>query len=372
MKTLKTLVFGAAVAALSLSAGTVTRAQGSDIVDTAVAAGQFKTLAAALQAAGLVDTLKGRGPVHRVRADRRGVRQAAEGHRRGSAEAGEQGQADGDPHLSRRRRQGHGRRRRQAEGRPRPSRAARSRSRRWAAQVMVDNAQRGRRPTSRRERRHPRDRQRHDAEVGAGREDIHPPPFHHSRRRTGAGPVSARSRGFLCTRIPTCRSPPLPPPSNSAARARRWTWVREIMQWHFSPETGCPFWLEWAAQARLGSATRSSAPTTTSTGSAPSRTSGCAAVRCGAGCRRAYAGPPDLRLRNRRQHRRAEVAHQRRRFPHRLRSVQRHPARRMLSEGRRLARWSGRPARAGCASRSSTWRSIAAASASWSISTRAG
>ena len=34
----------------------------SDIVDTAVAAGQFKTLAAALQAAGLVDTLKGKGP----------------------------------------------------------------------------------------------------------------------------------------------------------------------------------------------------------------------------------------------------------------------------------------------------------------------
>src|ERR1700756_5832505 len=33
-----------------------------DIVDTAVAAGDFKTLAAALQAAGLVDTLKGTGP----------------------------------------------------------------------------------------------------------------------------------------------------------------------------------------------------------------------------------------------------------------------------------------------------------------------
>jgi len=33
-----------------------------DIVDTAVAAGSFKTLAAALQAAGLIDTLKGPGP----------------------------------------------------------------------------------------------------------------------------------------------------------------------------------------------------------------------------------------------------------------------------------------------------------------------
>jgi len=34
----------------------------SDIVDTAVSAGQFNTLATALQAAGLVDTLKGPGP----------------------------------------------------------------------------------------------------------------------------------------------------------------------------------------------------------------------------------------------------------------------------------------------------------------------
>ncbi|MBA3948748.1 MAG: fasciclin domain-containing protein [Acidobacteria bacterium] len=37
-------------------------AQQKDIVDTAVAAGSFKTLAAALTAAGLVDTLKGKGP----------------------------------------------------------------------------------------------------------------------------------------------------------------------------------------------------------------------------------------------------------------------------------------------------------------------
>ena len=34
----------------------------ADLVDTAVAAGQFNTLAAALTAAGLVDTLKGEGP----------------------------------------------------------------------------------------------------------------------------------------------------------------------------------------------------------------------------------------------------------------------------------------------------------------------
>jgi len=34
----------------------------ADIVDTAVAAGSFKTLVAAVQAAGLVDTLKSKGP----------------------------------------------------------------------------------------------------------------------------------------------------------------------------------------------------------------------------------------------------------------------------------------------------------------------
>jgi uncharacterized surface protein with fasciclin (FAS1) repeats len=37
-------------------------AHAKDIVDTAVAAGSFKTLATALQAAGLVNTLKGPGP----------------------------------------------------------------------------------------------------------------------------------------------------------------------------------------------------------------------------------------------------------------------------------------------------------------------
>ncbi len=37
-------------------------AKAADIVDTAVSAGQFETLVAAVQAAGLVDTLKGDGP----------------------------------------------------------------------------------------------------------------------------------------------------------------------------------------------------------------------------------------------------------------------------------------------------------------------
>jgi len=58
----KKLMAGAALVALTLAMGSTVRAQGKDIVDTAVGAGQFKTLAAALQAAGLVETLKGKGP----------------------------------------------------------------------------------------------------------------------------------------------------------------------------------------------------------------------------------------------------------------------------------------------------------------------
>ena len=51
-----------AIAAAVVIAGAPAQAQNRDIVDTAVAAGQFKTLAAALSAAGLVETLKGAGP----------------------------------------------------------------------------------------------------------------------------------------------------------------------------------------------------------------------------------------------------------------------------------------------------------------------
>ncbi|MGO4386371.1 fasciclin domain-containing protein [Microvirga sp. 2YAF29] len=51
----------ATVAALGIVAGG-SSARAADVVDTAVAAGQFKTLAAALTEAGLVSTLKGSGP----------------------------------------------------------------------------------------------------------------------------------------------------------------------------------------------------------------------------------------------------------------------------------------------------------------------
>ncbi len=51
-----------AAAAAAGIAGASARAAETDIVDTAIAAGQFETLAAALDGAGLVATLKGPGP----------------------------------------------------------------------------------------------------------------------------------------------------------------------------------------------------------------------------------------------------------------------------------------------------------------------
>jgi uncharacterized surface protein with fasciclin (FAS1) repeats len=55
----------ACLATLGLAAAPIGAAnlqEKKDIVDTAVAAGDFKTLATALEAAGLVETLKGKGP----------------------------------------------------------------------------------------------------------------------------------------------------------------------------------------------------------------------------------------------------------------------------------------------------------------------
>ncbi len=53
---------GAGVASLFLATAAFAGSKSQDIVDTAVSAGSFKTLVAAVQAAGLVDTLKGAGP----------------------------------------------------------------------------------------------------------------------------------------------------------------------------------------------------------------------------------------------------------------------------------------------------------------------
>jgi uncharacterized surface protein with fasciclin (FAS1) repeats len=60
MKVIARTALAAAIATV-LTAAPVA-AQGRDVVDTAVAAGQFKTLAAALTAAGLVPTRQGAGP----------------------------------------------------------------------------------------------------------------------------------------------------------------------------------------------------------------------------------------------------------------------------------------------------------------------
>jgi len=59
----RVIVTVAAIAVLvPVSGAARLQAQSQDIVDTAVAAGSFKTLATALKAAGLIDTLKGKGP----------------------------------------------------------------------------------------------------------------------------------------------------------------------------------------------------------------------------------------------------------------------------------------------------------------------
>ena len=63
MKTFSAIALGVVAAATFIgTAASPVRAQQKDIVDTAVAAGSFNTLAAALQAAGLIETLKGKGP----------------------------------------------------------------------------------------------------------------------------------------------------------------------------------------------------------------------------------------------------------------------------------------------------------------------
>jgi uncharacterized surface protein with fasciclin (FAS1) repeats len=59
---LKAASFALILSVLTVAMPAVAGAAQKDIVDTAVAAGTFNTLAAALQAAGLADTLKGKGP----------------------------------------------------------------------------------------------------------------------------------------------------------------------------------------------------------------------------------------------------------------------------------------------------------------------
>jgi uncharacterized surface protein with fasciclin (FAS1) repeats len=64
LKVTSIVMAAALVLSLAIGAYAGPKAASQDIVDTAVAAGSFKTLAAAPQAAGLVDTLKGKGPFY--------------------------------------------------------------------------------------------------------------------------------------------------------------------------------------------------------------------------------------------------------------------------------------------------------------------
>lgn len=59
---MKKLALFAAILLIATASFAANQGGSKDIVDTAVAAGKFNTLAKALQAAGLVDTLKGKGP----------------------------------------------------------------------------------------------------------------------------------------------------------------------------------------------------------------------------------------------------------------------------------------------------------------------
>ena len=63
MKIRTLFTFAALISSLSVaSAYDHTKSASKDLVDTAVAAGSFNTLAAALNAADLVEALKGEGP----------------------------------------------------------------------------------------------------------------------------------------------------------------------------------------------------------------------------------------------------------------------------------------------------------------------
>ena len=148
--------------------------------------------------------------------------------------------------------------------------------------------------------------------------------------------------------------------------------VRDIVQWHFHPETGTPFWLETAktlqvqpAQGRAGAST-----TCKKFGLFEDEWLRGGPVR--RWVPKALHEQADLRLRDRRHHRHPQEPRRRGRLPHRLRDVQRHAAGQVLPQGIATGSCSARPARAGCGWPSSTCASIAAASASASISIRAG
>ena len=120
------------------------------------------------------------------------------------------------------------------------------------------------------------------------------------------------------------------------AAARLDEWVREVVNWHFDPATGSPFWLEFARSSGWD-------PRREMQGFA--RSARVSAIRGRVAARRARAAlgaegagrQADLRVRDGRHDRHSQDAGRVRGLPHRLRAVQRHPARRVLPEGRELA-----------------------------------
>ena len=169
--------------------------------------------------------------------------------------------------------------------------------------------------------------------------------------------------------------PTAPAPDQTAidrARTDLDAWVRELMQWHFSPETGCPFWLQWAESAGWDPRKRDRPATPTSTSSALFQDEWLRGGPVRRWVPRAYqdrpiytfetggsTGVPKSRI---------NIDDFRIDYEHVQHARCRTISFRRAPTGCRSARAD----RAGCASPSSTSRSIAAASASWSISIRAG
>src|SRR6516225_864517 len=95
-------VAGGAIAASNPMVGGAPMLDNKNIIQNAVNSKDHTTLAAAVKAGGLADTLQGPGPFYRVRTDQRSFRRPACRDRGYAVEAREQGYARQDPHLSRR------------------------------------------------------------------------------------------------------------------------------------------------------------------------------------------------------------------------------------------------------------------------------
>ncbi len=124
----------------------------------------------------------------------------------------------------------------------------------------------------------------------------------------GQGARRQADHPAVCLPGPLRRKMSLDPTALSAAQDQLDAHVREIIAWHFSPETGCPFWLDWAERP-AGTHDRKSGRSPTSwRASRISRMSGCASSSRMSGCRR-NSRPPLQHLRDRRHHGHAEAAH---------------------------------------------------------------